>query len=353
MKKRAISKIMMNALLTGTLSSLLKAVQTDDTLDLELRGDSVNIYYRGGSIFKITEHKNETDDTSEFTIFFDTNYCTKIPVDAYDTINIKDGDSATEVFNKMKTAIDQGVVKLSHQDSELHRSFDFNGTSFMLNGNPSPSEAVEKLPFYKQAMDLWLHAHPKYEREFQQVIARENNNIGKISNGTDYFIADIEFADENARFDMVALKWLSEGATRKDPSKVSLALIEVKYGDGTLKGSAGIAKHLADFKTFLDDEEKVWEFCEDMSNVFAQKCQLGLVDWLKEHQYEVTISPDKPEAIFIFANHDLDSTILQNEIKKMNLSNYSFPILYANASYMGYGLYENQMKHIDSLVTKK
>lgn len=315
MKTRAISKTMKNALLTGTLSGLLKAVQMDDTLDLELRGDSVNIYYRGGSIFKITEHKNKTDNTSKFTIFFDTNYCTK----------------------------------LSHQDSESQCSFDFNGTSFMLNAKPSPTKAVENLPFYKQAMDLWFHAHPKYEREFQQVIARENNNIGKISNGTDYFIADIEFADEDARFDMVALKWLSEGATRKDPSKVSLALIEVKYGDGALKGSAGIAKHLADFKTFLDDEEKVEEFCEDMSNVFEQKCQLGLVDWLKEHQYEVTISPDKPEAIFIFANHDLDSTILQNEISKINLSNYSFPILYANASYMGYGLYENQMKHIDSI----
>lgn len=44
-------------------------------------------------------------------------------------------------------------------------------------------------------MDWWFHKHPKYEREFQQVIARENNNHGKISNGTDYYIADIEFAD--------------------------------------------------------------------------------------------------------------------------------------------------------------
>lgn len=71
MKKRQISEKMLNAFLSGELSSLLEAVKKDDTLDLELRGDSVNIYYRGGSIFKIEEINNS------FSISFDTNYCTE------------------------------------------------------------------------------------------------------------------------------------------------------------------------------------------------------------------------------------------------------------------------------------
>ena len=66
MKKRQISEKMLNAFLSGELSSLLEAVKKDDTLDLELRGDSVNIYYRGGSIFKIEEINNS------FSISFDT-----------------------------------------------------------------------------------------------------------------------------------------------------------------------------------------------------------------------------------------------------------------------------------------
>ena len=69
MKKRQISGIMMKAFLDGQLRTLLRAVQNDDTLDLELRGDSVNIYYRGGSIFRITE------GNGAFPIYFDTNYC--------------------------------------------------------------------------------------------------------------------------------------------------------------------------------------------------------------------------------------------------------------------------------------
>ena len=71
MKKRQISEKMLNAFLSGELSSLLEAVKKDDSLDLELRGDSVNIYYRGGSIFKIEEINNS------FLISFDTNYCTE------------------------------------------------------------------------------------------------------------------------------------------------------------------------------------------------------------------------------------------------------------------------------------
>lgn len=113
MKKRQISKKMLNAFLSGELSSLLVAVKKDDTLDLELRG---------GSIFKIEEINNS------FSISFDINYCIE--------------------------------------------------SSTSLSGNPSPAEAVANLPFYKQAMDWWFHKHPKYEREFQQVIARENNNHG-------------------------------------------------------------------------------------------------------------------------------------------------------------------------------
>ena len=55
-------------------------------------------------------------------------------------------------------------------------------------------------------MDKWFHEHPKYEREFQQIILRENNNSGKISRATDYYIVDIEYQDteNSSRFDMGA-----------------------------------------------------------------------------------------------------------------------------------------------------
>lgn len=292
--KRQISNTMKNALLEGgVLNPLLVAVQNDDTLDLELRGNTVNIYYRGGSLFRITEKYSK--DSSSYEIFFDINYC-------------KHGAKP-------------------------------------LKAKPTCDDAVEELPHYKQAMDLWFHENPKYEREFQQLIVRENNSHGKISNATDYFITDIEYADGNSRFDMVAFKWLSKGSERKNNTKPSLALIEVKYGDGALDGNAGIKKHLEDFKTFLGDKDKVKALCNDMSEVFKQKCQLGLVDHLKDHQYDVKISPENPEVIFIFANHDPDSNRLREILSKINLPN-KFSIKIAKSSNMGYGLYVDCLEDI-------
>ena len=288
---RSISDTMMEALLSGVLAPILDVVKKDSTLDLELRGESINIYYRGGSLFRITKQ----GDT--YSISFDTKYCSA------------------------------GGKNLS--------------------ASPTIKQALEELPFYKQAMDWWFGVHPKYEREFQQVIARENNNHRKISNGTDYYITDIEYVDNNARFDMVALKWLSQGAVRKDTTQTSLAMIEVKYGDGALNNTAGIIKHLNDFQAFLADAEKVDAFCKDMSNVFQQKCTLGLVDYLKEKQYRVNISTENPEVIFIFANHDPDSKILKNILGNINPSDYTFPILIANAVHMGYGLYADNMMSLE------
>ena len=37
----------------GALSPLLKLVKMDHTLDMELRGDDIVIYYRGGLLYKI------------------------------------------------------------------------------------------------------------------------------------------------------------------------------------------------------------------------------------------------------------------------------------------------------------
>lgn len=297
MKKRQIDKKMLNAFLYGELHPLLETVKKDDTLDLELRGDSVNIYYRGGSLFKITEKQGK------YTVFFNKKYCVT--------------------------------------------------DSSVLEEYPDVKVAVDNMPFYKQAMDWWFHEHPKYEREFQQVIARENNNLGNISRGTDYYIVDIEYAnkvnaaDKSARFDMVALKWLSDGATRKDVQKVSLALVEVKFGNGALQGKAGVSDHLKDFHHFLSDQSFLKEFCEDMSVVFAQKCQLGLVDGLQEKQFKVNISCENPEVIFIFANHDSDSKILDNILLCNELKNCSFPVLIAKAASMGYCLYADQFTRIN------
>lgn len=302
MKMRSISVEFQKELKTGSLSKLLKYVLKDDTLCLELRGDFINIYYRGGRLFKID---------NKFNLTFDTKY-----------ENIENKD------------------KIENEDKKL-------------NPNPDIEEAVNNIPFYKKTMDRWFNENPRYEREFQQIILRENNNSGNISRATDYYITDIEYQDSgnNSRFDMVAFKWLSNGAVRKNTNALSLAFIEVKYGDNAMGGSSGIKKHLDDLKTFINDKEKLDKFKKDMEQVFTQKCELGLMDGLNKNQFEISLSDDEPEVIFILANHDPDSKRLNNILSEINVSDYPFKILIAQSSFMGYGLYADNMIPLEKFLS--
>lgn len=286
MKTRQLSQHIFDDLKSGCLRPFVDAVLNDDTLDMEFRGDSFNIYYRGGSLFKVSLSANG------YAVSFDDNY-----------------------------------------DISKNRN---------ICGNPTINDAVNNIPVYKQTMDHWFSKNPKLERECQQLIVRENN-ASSIANSTDYFMADMEYTcndDISGRFDLVGIKWLSKGSERKNLNKPVLSLIELKFGDGALKNDAGIKKHLDDFEAFIKDQGKIDAICKDMSVVFRQKCELGLIRCLKDTQFDICISSKDIEAMFIFANHDPESKILANELQNISQSSYDFPVRAAVSSMMGYGIYK-------------
>lgn len=298
MVQRALGEEMFNDFQKGgPLHELLTYVQHDDTLYLEFRGEGrANIYYRGGSLFCIERSGDG------YTLTFDTKY-------------------------------DAGMA-----------------------ANPSICMAVQRIPLYKHAMDVWFAKNRKYEREFQQVVVRENNRHGAISHATDYYIVDIEYAyNDNvsdkktqARFDMIAVKWLSKSNERQNPSAPTLAIIEMKYGDGALGGSAGLKKHLEDFGTLVKNGE-LDDFCADYSNVFNQKCALGLIPGKEGARIKIT--QRDIELIFLIANHDPNKTGLAKivaEIADVTME-YPYPIRFAYASMMGYCLYADQMKSLEEM----
>ena len=286
----------------GVLHDLLDYVQSDDTLDLEFRGEGcANIYYRGGSLFRI---KRSGDG---YTLTFDTKYC---------------------------TACDEGMEK-----------------------TPSLRAEVGLIPLYKHAMDVWFAKNRKYEREFQQVVVRENNRHGEISHASDYYITDVEYVSDeksakNSRLDMVAVKWLSTSSARKNESAPTLSVIEMKYGDNAYDGSAGLEKHLCDFDTFVRGVE-MDAFCADMAKVFRQKCKLGLIPDMAEKKHDILISKEDMELIFLIANHDPDKTKLGTVVDRIaelaREREYPFTIKFATASMMGYTLYADQMKSLEEM----
>ncbi len=281
----------------GVLHPILTRVKKDHTLMLAIRENFVNIYYRGGNILNIKEHNKDFYQAS-----FDDQY------------------------NKSGLLIPESPTVINHQNDS--RSW------------------IDSFPSRKNIMDEYFSTYGKAEREFQQLIARENNN-STISNESEYFVSDIEVTEPYARFDIMAIRWLA--TQRKNGCKCKVALIEMKYGDGALGGSAGLLKHLKDMEKLISNKDSYAKLLETMESQFNQLDELGLLKFNKgTSNAKVKLNADeKPEVIFILANHNPRSPKLKTILTDPEVDKYAqsqlFDLKFYVASFAGYGLHAKCM----------
>ncbi|GHV66029.1 hypothetical protein FACS1894199_08460 [Bacteroidia bacterium] len=292
MTKHAISDAFMDQFLseTGKHNQILSYVQNDDTLDMELRGNYVSIYYRGGKILKINE------------------------------------DGKIETLDK----------KYLTGESSL----------------PDPAKESDKyFPEAKHQIDVYVRKKRNHlgEKEIQQLVVKENN-YSCNSSDTDYFVIDMEYEGKKGRFDLVALRWDATSSERQAKSLFvpTLTVIEVKQGYETIGGGeSSLSQHYKDFSNFMDETDKK-EFKEDMLMVFRQKRRLGLIDdfelddKLAGHYKDVTQCSQDIKFVALLANYKEKSTALKEELKKIGSCDVF------RSHYMGYGLYESKIEKLTS-----
>ncbi|HBK05613.1 MAG TPA: hypothetical protein DDZ81_07080 [Acetobacteraceae bacterium] len=317
---RSISDAFMNDLICGILSPLLGRVKEDHTLMLALRGSYINIYYRGGSILKITE------------------------------------DSTKKI--EQQPSYEIGF------DSEYHRASSSLPITFptTVSSDEDVKQLVGVIPNLKYAMDRFFAKKNKSEREFQQLIVRENN-LSPIANETEYFIVDIELAGvlPNARFDMLAVRWLSH--ERRTRSALVPVLIEVKYGNHALDGDAGLIKHLEDAYTLRENPQS-WQNL--LKGLHCHLAQLKLLDLLKFNSSsavpELLLHPTAtPELIFLLADYNPRSDKLLGILPKFDAALKSrdpqdsqeklFDVRFFQASFAGYGMHHVSMLNPTAFAT--
>jgi len=272
------------------LHALLEYVKADDTLDMEFRGNSFTLYYRGGALLTVEE----------------------ISSDSYNWNGI-----TGEYLLAGKDRYEQ-----KHKDAE---QFD------------------EYIPEAKHIIDRYICLGAKNhlgEKEIQQLVVKENN-YSPNSQDTDYFIVDMEYEESNdsGRFDLVVLRWDSSTSARKS-NNVSMAIVEVKQGIDTVRTSEsnpGLKQHQNDFEKFCSNPTAKKSFMNDMLTVFKQKCELGLI---KANSKIENITEETKlqlvgdlEFYCLLANYKPASKQLKNELEEMD------DCKFFTSSYMGYGLY--------------
>jgi hypothetical protein len=298
---RALSQAFMDDLSnpTGLLYPILERIKRDHTLMLSIRKDYINIYYRGGNILRVKEQPN-----GSYGAFFDKNYNNfGMPIPAL-----------PDVIETQSEAI----------------------------------KWVDSFQELKGIMDFYFSESSKPEREFQQLLARENN-FSTIANQSEYFVSDIEFADSalGARFDILALRWLV--SQRKNTGSCRPALIEMKYGDSALSGNAGVLKHLRDINALTADGDKYRSLLETMERQFNQLDDLGLLYFNRVANWtKIKLDThETPEVIFMLANHNPRSSKLDTILNDPKIDTYdqspNFDLRFYVASFAGYALHADCM----------
>lgn len=303
MKKRSISSSFLEQLKTGSLKSITDYVRVDPYLDLELRGDRVMIYYRGGKVLTVYDNGSLTGLADEYYLLPDT----------------------------------ERIL-------------------------PSIEGLHDYLAHAKHIVDIYesMQNSKLGEKEIQQRVVYENN-LSVNADNTDYFIADVEWADNDdlgGRIDIVAFRWNHMEHCKRI---VQLTLIEVKQGEDAIRtngeNSPGLKKHYNDYLKFKEKPESVNRVAKDMLLVLKQKKELGLVKgldnlfekkvtekdaWGNEMQRQVEVEPKietEPDFLFLLANYHYYSKYLQIECKELQDD-----CKFINASFCGYGLYKDLIK---------
>ena len=281
---RSIKEEFISEFKKGTLISILKYVQLDDTLDMipgnthdmELRGDRVILYYRGGAILSILESSYKLEGLAN-----------EYYIEATGSLNI----------------------------------------------TPSINNIEEYIQKAKHVIDVYVSSERNHlgEKDIQQQIVRENN-YSQNAKDTDFYVIDMEY-QEKGRFDIVAIRWDSKPNIRKLPKSYlpTITIFEVKQGYKSITGKSGMKSHLNDFNEFLKSDG-VNNFKSDMIKVFDQKRKLGLIRDVEKYKSIMEVAEDI-EFVFLLVNYKSESTQLNNALKEIEVCNF----IYANP--MGYGLY--------------
>ncbi|OGO27153.1 MAG: hypothetical protein A2Z16_15310 [Chloroflexi bacterium RBG_16_54_18] len=197
----------------GFLEGLTNTVRKDIDLDLQIRDNYLNIYYKGNSLLKLEqagEHQYRATVHPKFAGGIDFSY-------------LIDGATA--------------------------RSF------------------VDKIPMIKE--NILLYGKSSLEIEYEQMIVRANNYEPR--NNSEYFIVDRQYvAGRAGRFDLTGFYW--PRTHRRKNQVVSPCLMEVKFALN--QDIQDVHEQLKRYYNAIWEDSAA--IAEEIGIIFKQKLELGL-----------------------------------------------------------------------------
>ena len=255
---RGLSPDFMEELKSGFLSGIIQKVRKDKDLDLQIREDYFDIYYKGNTLLRLK----------------------KVPQKKY----------RVRIDGKFKSSL-----------NIPDRLLDIETTEQFLSNIPALKENINK------------KARSNLELEFEQELIRANNYEKEIN--SEYFIVDRQYVDAQKRFDLTGFLWERDKRHNKKLI-VPLCVMEIKY---SLKG--GINKvHEQISEYYKSIKKDTAEKAEEAKKVFGQKLELNLinhkrVEALKTLSFSENI--EDYQFIIVLVDYNPNSRLLKDAINKL------------------------------------
>lgn len=182
-------------------------------------------------------------------------------------------------------------------------------------------DKIDPKEIYRQYEIIKTHSDDRDVKEFKaqsKLVLLNNQNLD-----SNWFCIDIEYvkpfnsieakekANFRARFDIIAL-------SKKKPHRV--ALIELKYGGGSIGGESGIYKHVGDFDNFLQKGYFEEHLKHDIIGIVESQKNLGI--HLPFESFKESDLMQEPEFYFIVLNNNAKNE--RASTPKQTLAGYLF-----------------------------
>lgn len=210
---RQLSPDFMTALKTGFLAGLTQAVIADKDLDLQIRNNYLNIYYKGNSLLRLAE--------------------------------LTPGQYRVELHEKFKAELPLPALLVDEQTT----------ASFL-----------GQLPYLKE--NIIKYGKSSLEIEYEQLIIRANNLESR--NNSEYFILDRQYATQAGRFDLTGFVWPRN--KRRRGQEVPLCFMEIKFALNP--DIQEVHQQLARYYEVIKADPQA--LADEAEAIFKQKLELGL-----------------------------------------------------------------------------
>lgn len=246
----------------GRYGNLVKRVRCDKDLDLEFRGNYINVYYHGHSILSLRQN---------------------------------------------------GAIG-------IHKAFTAGGLHRLPEKITSVEKYIELLPLLKDNVSCHVKegqqgrktSKSNRELEFEQLLIRANNR--EITCNSDYIILDRQYRLPNGRrIDLMALRYSSGGKP-----KGNLSIIEVKYAQN--RDIQDIKSQVEAYGHYLQDHLE--DISQDMQHVLRQKLALGLISrspdrlkWFQEDTFAINLDIESTEILVYLIDYNPRSKLIAKAAK--------------------------------------